>query len=60
MLLQGLLLLLYSILLLLELVLSGLKLCKCSYGLLGLASLILPHPLKYSKKSRVYLWCRWS
>ena len=53
---HGLLLLLYSLLLLLdrlllslELILSGLKLCKCSYSLLGLASLILPHPLKYSK-----------
>ena len=54
---HGLLLLLYSLLLLLldclllslELVLSGLKLCKCSCGLLGLASLILPHPLKDSK-----------
>ena len=53
---HGLLLLLYSLLLLLDglllslkLILSGLKLCKCSSGLLGLASLILPHPLKYSK-----------
>jgi len=44
-----LLLLLYGLLLSLELVLSGLKLCKCSCGLLGLASLILPHSLKYSK-----------
>ena len=33
----------------LELVLSGLNLCKCSCGLLGLVSLILPHPLKYGK-----------
>ena len=47
---HGLLLLLLDRLLLsLELVLSGLKLCKCSYGLLGLASLILPHPLKDGK-----------
>ena len=53
---HGLLLLLYSLLLLLdrllhslELILPGLKLCKCSSGLLSLASLILPHPLKYSK-----------
>ena len=50
------LLLLYSLLLLLDhlllslkLILSGLKLCKCSCGLLCLASLILPHPLKNSK-----------
>ena len=51
------LLLLYSLLLLLldrlllslELILPGLKLGKCSSGLLSLASLILPHPLKYSK-----------
>ena len=53
---HGLLLLLYSLLLLLdrlllslELILPGLKLCKCSSGLLCLASLILPHRLKYSK-----------
>ena len=53
---HGLLLLLYSLLLLLdclllslELILPGLKLCKCSIGLLSLASLILPHPLKYGK-----------
>ena len=52
---HGLLLLLYSLLLLdrlllsLELVLPGLKLCKSSGGLLCLASLILPHPLKNSK-----------
>ena len=44
-----LLLLLYSLLLSLKLVLSGLELCKCNCSLLGLASLILPHPLKYSK-----------
>ena len=53
---HGMLLLLYSLLLrldrlllLLELILPGLKLCKCSSGLLSLASLILPHSLKYSK-----------
>ena len=46
---HGLLLLLDCLLLSLELVLSGVKLCKCSSGLLSLASLILPHPLKYSK-----------
>ena len=60
MLLHGLLLLLDSLLLSLELVMSGLKLCKCTYGLLGLASLILPHPLKNSKKSGVCLRCLWS
>ena len=43
------LLLLNSLLLTLKLMLSGLKLCKCSSGLLCLASLILPHPLKYGK-----------
>ena len=43
------LLLLDRLLVLLKLILSGLKLCKCSSGLLSLASLILPHPLKYSK-----------
>ena len=53
---HGLLLLLYSMLLLLdrlllslELILLSLELCKSSSGLLCLASLILPHPLKYSK-----------
>ena len=52
---HGLLLLLYSLLLLdrlllsLELILPSLKLWKCSSGLLSLASLILPHPLKDSK-----------
>ena len=53
---HGLLLLMYSLLLLLdrlllslELILPGLKLCKSSGGLLCLASLILPHPLKYGK-----------
>ena len=59
-LLHGLLLMLYGLLLSLELVLSGLNLCKGSYGLLGLTSLILPHPLKYSKKSGVCLRYRWS
>ena len=46
---HGLLLLLHSQLLSLELVLPGLKLCKSSGSLLSLASLILPHPLKYGK-----------
>ena len=48
-LLHGLLLLLYGLLLPLKLILSSLKLCKCGGGLLSLASLILPHPLKYGK-----------
>ena len=52
---HGLMLLLYSLLLLdrlllsLELILSGLNMCKGSCGLLGLASLILPQLLKNSK-----------
>ena len=53
---HGLLLLLYSLhlllhsqLLSLKLVLPSLELCKISGGLLCLASLILPHPLKDSK-----------
>ena len=46
---HGLLLLLDRLLLSLELILLSLELCKCSSGLLGLASLILPHPLKYIK-----------
>ena len=46
---HGLLLLLDRLLLSLELFLPSLKLCKCSSCLLSLASLILPHPLKYSK-----------
>ena len=46
---HDLLLLLYSLLLSLELILPSLKLCKCGSCLLSLASLILPHPLKYSK-----------
>ena len=61
-----LLLLLYSLMLLLDrlllslkLILPGLKLCKCSGGLLGLACLVLPHPLKYSKESGVCLRGRW-
>ena len=48
MLLHG-LLLLDSLLLSLELILSSVNLCKGSCCLLGLASLILPYPLKYSK-----------
>ena len=44
-----LLLLLDRLLLSLELILPSLKLSKYSSGLLCLASLILPHPLKYSK-----------
>ena len=43
------LLLLYGLLLPLKLILSSLELCKSSGGLLSLASLILPHPLKYGK-----------
>ena len=46
---HGLLLLLYGLLLLLKLILPSLKLCKSGGGLLSLASLILPHPLKYGK-----------
>ena len=52
---HGLLLLLYSLLLLdrlllsLELILPSLELCESSSGFLSLASLILPHPLKYGK-----------
>ena len=53
-------LLLHSQLLSLELVLPSLELCKSGSSLLSLASLILPHPLKYGKESGVYLWCRWS
>ena len=53
---HGLLLLLYGLLL----PLKSLELCKSSGGLLSLAILILPHPLKYGKKSRVCLRCRWS
>ena len=48
-LLYGLLLLLDHLLLSLELILPSLKLCKCGCCLLSLASLILPHPLKYGK-----------
>ena len=55
-LLHGLLLLLYGLLLSVELILSGLNLCKGNCGLLGLTCLILPHPLKNSKKSGVCLW----
>ena len=46
---HGLLLLLERLLLSLELILPGLKLSKCSSGLLSLVSLILPHTLKDSK-----------
>ena len=48
-LLYGLLLLLDGLLLALELILPSLKLCKSGSCLLSLASLILPHPLKYDK-----------
>ena len=57
---HGLLLLLDRLLLSLELILPGLKLCKRNSGVLGLASLILPHPLKNHKKSSVCLGCLWS
>ena len=43
------LLLLYGLLLPLKLILLSLELCKGSGGLMSLASLILPHPLKYGK-----------
>ena len=46
---HGLLLLLYGLLLPLKLIRPSLKLCKHSGGLLSLASLSLPHPLKYGK-----------
>jgi len=46
---HGLLLLLYGLLLSLQLILPILKLCKSGSGLLSLANLILPHPLKYGK-----------
>ena len=57
---DDLLLLLHHLLLPLELVLMSLKLCKGGSCLLCLASLILPHPLKYGKKSGICLRCRWS
>ena len=41
------LLLLHGLLLPLKLIQSSLNLCKCSYDLLCLACLVLPHPLKY-------------
>ena len=44
-------LLLIDKLLALELILSSLELSKCSSCLLSLSCLVLPHPLKYSKKS---------
>ena len=56
---HGLLLLLDRLLLSLELILPSLELCKYSSYLLSLACLVLPHPLKYSKKSGVSLWGRW-
>jgi len=43
------LLLMHGLLLPLKLILPSLKLCKSGGGLLSLASLILPHPLKYGK-----------
>ena len=46
---HGLLLLLCGLLLPLKLILPSLKLCKSGGGLLSLASLLLPHPLKYGK-----------
>ena len=46
---HGLLLLLYGLLLPLKLIMSSLELGKRGGGLLSLASLILPHPLKYGK-----------
>ena len=46
---HGLLLLLYGLLLSLKLILSSLELCKHGGGLLSLAILILPDPLKYGK-----------
>ena len=46
---HGLPLLLYGLLLPLKLILSSLELRKSSSSLLSLASLILPHPLKYGK-----------
>ena len=46
---HGLLLLLDCLLLSLELILPSLKLSKSGSCLLSLASLILPHPLKYGK-----------
>ena len=52
-------LLLDRLLLALELILPSLELSKCSSYLLSLASLILPHPLKYRKESGVCLRGRW-
>ena len=56
---HGLLLLLDLLLLALELTLLSLELSECSSCLLSLSCLVLPHLLKYSKKSRVYLRGRW-
>ena len=53
------LLLLDLLLLALELILPSLELSRCSSYLLSLSGLVLPHPLKYSKKSGVGLRCRW-
>ena len=53
-------LLLEDLLLVLELVLTSLKLCKVGSGLLSMLCLILLHPLKNSNESRVCLRCRWS
>ena len=50
-----LLLLLKELLLLLELILTSLKLCKVGSSLLSLSSLILLHPLKNSNQSGVRL-----
>ena len=55
-----LLLLLEDLLLLLELILTSLKLCKVGSDLLSLSCLILLHPLKNSNQSGVHLWGRWS
>ena len=43
------LLLMHGLLLPLKLILSSPKLCEHGGGLLSLANLILPHPLKYGK-----------
>ena len=60
MLMHLLLLLLEDLLLVLELVLTRLKLCKVGSGLLSLLCLILLDPLKNSNQGGVRLWCRWS
>ena len=53
-----LLLLLNQLLLLLELILINLKLCKVGSCLLSLSCLILLHPLKNNNQSGVRLRCR--